>query len=212
MCGRFALFSSKQSIINYYKELVIKGEIEPNYNIAPSMIVPVVFWEKDRFVLQNLKWGFVPFWSSDKNFINIRAETIAEKPSFKYAFAKRRCLIPANGFFEWKKADKQPYFVKLKERELFSIAGIWEVSKKERIKTFGIITTNATKSLSGIHNRMPVILEKENEKRWLTSKDKNELLSLLKPISDDLIEFYPVAKAVNSAVVNGENLIKRITP
>ena len=210
MCGRFALYSSKQAIINYYKELVIKGDIKPNYNIAPSLIVPVIINEKGKFILQNIQWGFLPYWSDEKVFINIRAESVATKPSFKNAFLHKRCIIPANGFFEWRKTDKQPFYIKPKEDELFSFAGLWEFSSKSNKKTFGIITVQANDKLKDIHHRMPAIIKKKDEKIWLTSQNTDELLSLLKPLDDDKIVCYQVARAVNKTYVNDEFIIKKV--
>ena len=208
MCGRFALYSSKQAIINYYKELVIEGKIKPDYNIAPSMIVPVIAKERGKYILRNVQWGYIPFWSKDKAIINIRAEGIDQKPSFKTAFQKHRCIIPANGFFEWRKQDKQPFFIKPKYEELFSLAGLYSISDNKI--TFGIITVQASRTLSKIHNRMPAIIKKEDIKTWLDGSDKNLLLEILKPYPDELIELYPVSKAVNNVRVNDKFIVSKI--
>ncbi len=214
MCGRFALYSSFQSIKDYADLLNELGDYERNYNIAPGESIPVIYRNEMGNQITFRKWGLIPFWAKDEKIgyrlINSRAETISEKPSFKYAFQKRRCLIPANGFFEWKKPEKQPYFCRLKERDLFSFGGIWESWKSPAgkiVKTCSIITTEANSKMKKIHHRMPLILEKEDEYRWLTANSKNVLHKMLKPFDEGKMEIYPVSKEVNSPQNNYSDLI-----
>ncbi len=170
MCGRFALFSSVQAIKKYYNYLNEVQDWKANYNIAPSQKIPVIINKSGEKNLEFFQWGLIPFWAKDKKIgykmINTRAETISEKPSFKFAFRKRRCLIPANGFYEWRKEDKQPFFIQLKDCEIFSFAGIWENWKSpegDYIQSCSIITTSANDFTEKIHQRMPAILPKEQE-------------------------------------------------
>jgi len=217
MCGRFALYSSFQSIKDYADLLNKSDELDANYNVAPGQEIPVITNQEDQYNLKFCKWGLIPFWAKDEKIgyklINTRSETIAEKPSFKYAFQLRRCLIPANGFYEWRKSDKQPFFISVKDRELFSFAGIWEIWKSpvgKQISSCSIITTSANEKLKDIHHRMPVILQKEDESSWLSNNDRIVLQKLLIPHSDKDILTHPIAKAVNSVENNYPELIKDI--
>ena len=188
MCGNFALYSSVQAIKDYYKLLQEMGEIEPNENIRPSQNVPVIVIKQGRKYLGFVRWGLIPFWAKDDKIgyklFNARSETIDVKPSFKGGFKSRRCLIPANGFFEWRKPDKTKFYFELKSRELFSFAGIWEKWKNpqgEIIPTCTIITCQPNELVSPIHDRMPVILKREDEENWLNSSDSQTLKKLLVP-------------------------------
>ncbi|MDA3812792.1 MAG: SOS response-associated peptidase, partial [Candidatus Cloacimonetes bacterium] len=200
MCGRFALYSSFQAIKDYADLLDKIGEIDANYNFAPCQEISIIVNENQQNMLKSCKWGLIPFWAKDERIgyklINSRCETIAEKPSFKFAFQKRRCLIPANGFYEWRKSDKQPIYIHLKDRELFSFAGIWEIWKSpagKQIFSCSIITTSSNEKLKNIHHRMPVILQKENEETWLTEDNSNLLQKLLVSYPSEEILFHPVS-------------------
>ena len=186
MCGNFALYSSVQAIKDYYKLLQEMSEIEPNENIRPSQNVPVIVIKQGRKYLGFVRWGLIPFWAKDDKIgyklFNARSETIDVKPSFKGGFKSRRCLIPANGFFEWRKPNKIKFYFELKNRKLFSFAGIWEKWKNtqgEIIPTCTIITCEPNELISPIHDRMPVILKKEDEDIWLNSSDPQTLKKLL---------------------------------
>ena len=216
MCGRFALYSSFNAIKEYADILNEIGDLDKNFNVAPGQIIPIVIKEHGKKILEPVKWGLVPFWAKDPKIgyrmINTRAKTIAEKPSFKAAFKYRRCLIPANGFYEWKKPEKQPYYIHLPDRELFTFAGIWEEwhhPDGTQLRTCSIITTSASKMMQNIHERMPVILNKENEEKWLTHSDQKELQSLLKTCNN-VMQMYPVSRAVNSYKNNDSQLMKEI--
>ncbi|MBN1327170.1 MAG: SOS response-associated peptidase [Candidatus Cloacimonetes bacterium] len=217
MCGRFAIYSSVQAIIDYAKTINKIKSLQANYNAAPGQIIPIVMLDQGEKILEPVKWGLIPFWAKDPKIgyrmINTRAETINDKPSFKAAFRHRRCLIPANGFYEWKKPEKQPFFIHLTEREMFTFAGIWEEwhhPDGSSLRTCSIITTVPNRIMREIHDRMPVILTTENEENWLQQNEPKELLNLLAPYNSDDMEFYPISKAVNSYQNNSAELLERI--
>lgn len=216
MCGRFAIYSSVQSIIEYANILNHLGNIKPNFNAAPSQMLPVIIKKNKGNWLDLFHWGLVPFWANDpkigNKMINSRAETITQKPTFRNAIKRRRCLIPANGFYEWKKPEKKPYWIHLKKRELFCFAGIWEHwhgSDGTEIYSFSIITTQPNETMIPIHRRMPVILPRENEQLWLNPNTPQEdLLPLLKPSQEEM-ETYEVSQDVGSPANNYPGLIER---
>lgn len=224
MCGRFTLFAEFDDILNRFDiEAAIEQELYiPSYNIAPSHSVLSVINDGIRNRLGYLRWGFVPSWAKDEKsgykMINARAETLAEKTSFRQAFKSRRCLVIADSFYEWKKgADKSktPMRIKLKSDELFAMAGIWERWKSPEGKTLyscSIITTTPNELMKDIHDRMPVILKKENEKAWLDPSldDVSKVSHLLKPLAANGMEAYEVSALVNSPRNNSPNLIQNI--
>jgi putative SOS response-associated peptidase YedK len=225
MCGRFTLFADFNEIIDRFAIMAtIEEELyNPSFNIAPSHSVLSVINDGQKNRLGYLKWGLIPPWAKDEKIgfklINARAETIAEKPSFRDAFKKRRCLIIADSFYEWKRSSddktKKPMRIKLKDNQLFAMAGLWERWKSPLGKTVyscSVITTAPNKLMEDIHNRMPVILTPEDEKVWLNSNtnDLNHLHQLLKPLSEDLMEAYEVSQLVNSPKNNSPNLIQPI--
>lgn len=171
MCGRFTQTAPWEKVKKEFTAKTPENDLfQPRYNIAPMQIVPVVRDAESNRVVSELKWGLVPSWSKDaeigNRMINARAETLTEKPSFREAFAKRRCLIPTSGFYEWKKTDsgaKQPFYFYLKDKEVFGFAGLWEewIDKEsgELLETFTIITTTANDVLKPVHDRMPVIVK-----------------------------------------------------
>jgi putative SOS response-associated peptidase YedK len=188
---------------------VADAPVEPRYNIAPTQDVAVVLNETpDRLSL--LQWGLIPSWAKDPaiggQMINARAETIAEKPAFRTPFKKRRCLVLADGFYEWhKEADgktKTPMYVRLKTGEPFAMAGLWDVWKTPdgaSRRTCTIVTTEPNTMLAPVHNRMPVILPRDTEMDWLdNSLEPLALMSMLKPYAADLMQMYPVSRRVNA--------------
>jgi len=190
----------------------------PSYNCAPSQKLPVIT-NNDPEKLNYFKWGLVPFWSNDPKIglklINARAENILGKPSFKTAFYQRRCLIPTNGFFEWKKQGKQkiPYRIFLKTEEIFAIAGIWEAWKDTEgtvLNSFSIITTSPNKLMQDIHSRMPVILNQHDEQAWLFEKDETYLKNLLQPFDASKMDAYQVSSKLNSPANNSSEIIERV--
>ncbi|HEX2270897.1 MAG TPA: SOS response-associated peptidase [Pyrinomonadaceae bacterium] len=209
MCGRFTLQSAPRVKLNGVRSPDLP--FEARYNIAPTQEVFVVADFGNGPELRKLVWGLIPARSTDgKIFINARAETIDSKPSFSESFRRRRCLILADGFFEWKRSGKakQAYYFQLSDESTFAFAGIWESRGPQ--KTCAIVTTTANEALASIHDRMPVILPPENYQLWLDPKtDLASLRKLLVPFPASTMSFYPVSTAVNSAQNEGAELIKR---
>jgi len=214
MCGRFQLSVKGKQISERFNIEVFDELYTPSYNCAPSQKLPVIT-NKQPDRLSYFNWGLIPFWTKNPKVgaksINTRSETISQKPSFKEAFKKQRCLIPANGYYEWKKGNSNtPYRIFIKDERIFTIAGIWDVWKdaeNREIYTFSIITTKANSILENIHGRMPVILNPDDEKSWLQEDDEVRLKSLLKPYSSSFFDFYPISKAINSPKNNNPNVI-----
>jgi putative SOS response-associated peptidase YedK len=213
MCGRFALLTHADALIERFEIKEVIKKPEPRYNIAPSQNVAVVV-QREKRQLTEMRWGLVPFWAEDvsigNRMINSRMETVAEKPAFKNAFKKRRCMILADGFYEWQKVGKVkvPTHIRLKSRKPFAFAGLYEYWKTKSGKTLEsctIITTTPNDILKTIHHRMPVILSPEDEKIWLSPKnqDREQLLSLLKPYTAEPMEAYEVSDFVNSPTNQG---------
>lgn len=188
----------------------LSTEFHPRYNIAPGQEVPVVRRSSPK-ILEFMHWGLIPSWAKDKKIgykmINARAESLLEKPSFKRPFQRRRCLVPTDGFYEWKKNEgkegKIPYRITMKNRELFAFAGLWDIWRDpegSELHSFTIITTEANELLKPIHNRMPVILRPEAEEAWLDIEGMEiaSLQKLLKPYASKELLAYPVGKLVNS--------------
>lgn len=210
MCGRYTLTTGDfREIAKRYEianDSVIK-EHAPRYNIAPSQNALVIFCDENKSA-GFFKWGLIPFWAKDptmgNKLINARVETVHEKPAFRRAFQKRRCLVPADGFLEWKReGDKKvPYFFHLRDNSIFAFAGLWEEfkgSSNNILRTFTILTTEANEAVKPVHSRMPVILKQENEEAWLDPNTKLESIKdLLKPVSSKEINCYRVSSTVNS--------------
>ena len=219
MCGRFTLRKEEAILVEYYgiDNEETEQEAEPQYNIAPQQLVQAVTADKR---LIRLKWGLIPSWAKDpkiaNNLINARAETLQEKPSFRTALAKRRCLIPADGWYEWKKAaaGKQPYYFHRRDDALFSFAGLWETWRSpeaETINTCTIITTEPNELTANYHHRMPAILKRSDEKLWLEATARvPDLVQLLGPYPADELEIYPVSKSVNSPGRDEATLVERV--
>lgn len=208
MCGRYTLQQTTDQIALRFQVETVEAEVSPRYNIAPTQPVAVVTVNSPR-TLRMMEWGLVPFWAKERSIgskmINARAETLVEKPSYKQALMRRRCLIPASGFYEWKPvgASKQPMYLHRSDGELFAFAGLWEENTQiggEPLRTCTIITLAASDQMADIHYRMPAILRPEEEAAWLNMSltDTEEVLSLLKPYPADLMEAYSVSRAVNS--------------
>ena len=224
MCGRFTLTATFEEIIDRFDIAAFLEEenYAPSYNIAPSQAVLAVINDGKSNRMGFLKWGLVPPWAKDSaighKMINARAETLAEKPSFRTAFKKKRCLIIADSFYEWKRHEdksKTPMRIKLKSADLFAMAGIWEAWKSPEGKTLytcSVITTGPNELMKDIHDRMPVILKPEDEKTWLNPSisDTNDLNKLLIPYDEVLMETYEVSSLVNSPRNNTVELIQKI--
>lgn len=208
MCGRFSLKSTMKAIEDEFSIEWSDIDFQPRYNIAPTQNIAAIIKDETR-KLTTFRWGLIPSWVKDtaigNRMINARAETLLEKPSFKAPFKKRRCLIIADGFFEWKKSgqEKIPMYIYLKDGNLFTFAGIWETWRStdgKVIHSCAIITTLPNEFMSSIHNRMPVILSKNNRYSWLDTSNQTEkrLIDLLKPYPSEAMAAYQVSKIVNS--------------
>lgn len=215
MCGSYSIVPGDKFYQRFapVNRLVI---LKPNYNVKPGYMMPVITGNR----LSLMKWGLIPSWAKDPaigyKMINARSETIIEKPSFRKPFTKQRCLVPASGFYEWQKTGKEklPFYIRLKSDDLFSFAGlydIWKDTEDKEIASFTIITTGPNGLVAPIHNRMPVILERESEEKWLEEPaDMSKLISLLKPFPENKMEAYPVSRAVNYGENDSEELIKPV--
>lgn len=223
MCGRFTLYAELTEIKERFQiNASIDNELYlPSYNIAPSQSVLSVINDGKQNRLGFLRWGLIPPWAKDEKIgykmINARAETLAEKPSFRKAFETKRCLVIANSFYEWKKIDgmKTPICIKLKDHHLFAMAGLWEswiAPSGQKVHTCTVITTAPNDLMSEIHDRMPVILAPDQEKIWLDRNltDMKTLTNLLRPLRSDLMEAYEVSGLVNSPKNNTPQLIQEI--
>jgi putative SOS response-associated peptidase YedK len=209
MCGRFALKAPPRSIQEHF-HLPETIDLSPRYNIAPSQPIAVVrhLPGKNFRQLDMLRWGLIPHWAKDMNIghklINARSETLAPKPSFRTSFKRRRCLIAADGFYEWKHSGKtkQPYFVQLNTGNIFGFAGLWESWKSPDgniVESCTVITTSPNELISEIHDRMPVILHPEDYETWLgDSSLMNSLQHLLMPYPADEMEIFQVNSEVNN--------------
>ena len=203
MCGRFVLLTDLTIITESFHIQNIACEYKPGNNISPGQQIYAVLRKDNQNTLVNLRWGLIPAWAKDysigNKMFNARAETIAYKPSFKNAFQKRRCLIPADGFYEWQKLGKmkKPFQFSLKSGEPFGFAGLYETwvsLEKELIHTCTIITTEPNELIQPIHDRMPVIVKKELEAFWIDPGNHNqkELLAMLQPCSSEEMMMSPV--------------------
>lgn len=220
MCGRFVLYSPVSKILKDLNVEQTALEYDPSYNIAPTHNI-VIIKKNSIKVLTGCRWGFIPAWAKDESIgykmINARSETLAEKPTFRKAFKNQRCLIIADGFYEWMKSGKvkTPVFIRLKSQKPFGFAGLYNVWKSPEGKemcTCTIITTEANDILSSIHNRMPVILPQDKHDVWLDPQnhDTENLSSLLKPYSSEEMEFYEVSRKVNSPSYNTSDNIEHV--
>ncbi|MCE9590553.1 MAG: SOS response-associated peptidase [Planctomycetes bacterium] len=209
MCGRYTLHSTARRIANAFKLAIDPTFFMPRYNIAPSQPILAVRQRDGRREAAMLRWGLVPSWADDpaigNRMINAKAETVADKPAFREAFNARRCLIPADGFYEWAKIDarhKQPMLIRRRDGEPMALAGLWErwVSDGEdALETCVIITTEPNAVMRPIHDRMPAIIETADVDDWLDPATPRATLErLLMPLADDRLEAHPVSTRVNS--------------
>ena len=220
MCGRYSLISDLGELARRFEFDGDWDDFERRYNIAPTQdVLTVVGGESRRGGF--MRWGLIPSWAKGKSIgnrmINARAETVAEKPSFRNALRRRRCLVLADGFYEWQKLGKQkrPMRIVMRSGEPFAFAGLWETWRDPQgdvIPSCTIITTSANDTLSPIHNRMPVILPRDVEDFWLddTVDDTVALTSVLTPYDDEAMEAYEVSPLVNSARNNGPEVVERV--
>ena len=214
MCGRYSIGNDIQQIALDLK-VNVPSDFTPRYNAAPSQSLPVVS-NAQRQNVQLYEWGIIPFWAKEqgKRLINARAETVADKSTFKKSFRQRRCWVLADGYYEWKKTKdgKVPYRLVLEDKKPFTFAGIWsehtDEATGEVTSDFCIITTQASPSIAHIHDRMPVILSAEVRNMWLTdTQDYAALLDILRPLPDEQINAYEVSKRVNNVQNDDEDLL-----
>jgi putative SOS response-associated peptidase YedK len=212
MCGRFSLFAPQEDLSKRFGADVA-FDYEPRYNIAPRTdIATIRNTDQDHVVEQ--EWGLLPHWADDTDEeprpINARSETVAEKNMFKYAFEERRCLIPSDGFYEWRgeRGSKQPYRIHLEDNDPFAMAGIWNhwEDNGESLETVAILTTDPNEVMEPIHDRMPVVLEREDQGDWLTG-GIDTALDACDPYDGDDMVAYEISTAVNNPGNEGENII-----
>lgn len=210
MCGRYTLSYKAEELQLSLGLTDIPSGMEPRYNIAPTQAIPAIINGKERKI-DYLYWGLVPSWAKDisigSRMINARSETIMEKPSFKSAFQRRRCLILADGFFEWKKSklnkSSTPFYFQLKDRSVFALAGIydiWQPPEGGELWSGSVITCVANDLVSSIHERMPVMLDRETMWSWLENLPINELVTMMAPYNPEKMIKTEVSTRVNSAI------------
>ncbi|SHG59525.1 Putative SOS response-associated peptidase YedK [Fodinibius roseus] len=221
MCGRYTLMEDAADMEAWF-DAVMEGfeNFTPNYNVAPSHRMPVVGENKSRGrTIQPFRWGLLPFWAKEKkvgySMINARAESVDSKKSFSKSFERYRCLVPASGFYEWKgeKGNKTPFYIYPTHEKIFAFAGIynvWESPEGEKVPSYSIITTEANEKMSKLHDRMPVMLLKEEWEEWLDPDNHNtkSLKELLNPFPDDAIDFHQVDRKVGKVSNNSPDLIE----
>ena len=214
MCGRYSFAQLSSEVEKRFKIQVDGNTYVARYNCAPTQSLAVITNQEPE-KLSFLHWGLIPFWSKDNSnaakMINARGETLIEKPAFKEAFKSKRCLIPADGFYEWKKHTKTPFHIRLKSRELFSFAGIWDEwidGNGNPKRTFSVITTSANKIMQNIHHRMPLILPEHLEQDWLKNQDLVKVEKLIQAYDSTKMEVFEVSTLVNSVKNECSQLIK----
>jgi len=248
MCGRYASSRKPEDLVEEFgvDRVDVAAPLEPDYNVAPTKDVYAVFDRVPRELgqdtarhrgaqrrLSSLTWGLVPSWAKDRSIgsrmINARVETLAEKPAFKRAFSKRRCLLPADGYFEWYPSSrsgrsgrtvKQPFFIRPKDSGILAMAGLYEIWRNPAVAgdddagawlwTATVITTTAEDSLGQIHDRMPMLVEPDRYDDWLdaSTTEPDALLRLLTPAAPGRLEAYPVSTEVNNVQNNGSQLVE----
>jgi putative SOS response-associated peptidase YedK len=217
MCGRFTRGQSIEVIAEAFGIEELFTDLPPSFNIAPTQNLVAVVREPEKRLVA-MRWGLIPSWAKDESIgnklINARAETITEKPSFRTSFKRKRCLIVADGFYEWKTdgKEKTPYYIRLKSQKLFAFAGlydVWHSPEAGDLTTCTIITTEANEFMQKLHHRMPVILTEEDREAWLdtTVKDQEYFLDLLKPYDAEAMTAHAVSKQVNTPANNSPRLI-----
>lgn len=215
MCGRFALKTPTSELASHFKldEAVV---VAPRYNIAPGTDIPTIRHSPEgKRVMHLLRWGLVPHWAKDPSIgnklSNARGETVAEKPSFRDAFKRRRCLVPADGFYEWKAEGKlkQPYYFSMKDSAPFALGGVWEswrAPNGDILRTCCLITTGPNEIMLPVHDRMPVIVSPDDFEQWLTG-EQDEAKALVKPYPIEDMQTWAVSKRVSKSGEDGADLI-----
>ena len=228
MCGRFVSSSPPDEIARYFDaDPPAEAAMEPNYNVAPTSDIYVVLADGGVRRVTPMHWGLVPFWAKSpaigNKMINARADGLADKNAYRHAFRKKRCLVPADGFYEWRKTAgekaKQPFYIHRADGEPLALAGLWEEwrpskDSDERLRSTTIITTTPNELMATIHDRMPVILPPSAWEAWLDpdNADLETLGKLLVPAPDGLLTMHPVSKDVGNVRNQGAHLIEPIDP
>ncbi len=220
MCGRFTIFADPERMVERFQASLPEAGLRPRYNAAPTQHLPVILNEEPS-AIQLLQWGLVPFWAQDPSIgsrmINARSETLAEKPAFRAALKKRRCLVLADGFYEWQKTPdgKQPMRITLASGEPFAMAGLWETWDSpdgSLLRTFTIVTGEPNDLVAPIHNRMPAILLPEHEALWLDNAAEPAIwLDILRPYPAERMAAYPVSRRINFVANDDPSLVNRET-
>jgi putative SOS response-associated peptidase YedK len=222
MCGRYALNTTPRELLEHFR-LNQSVDFPPRFNIAPASLVPVIRQSPEgERVAGLLRWGLVSHWAKDPaigaKLANARGESVAEKPSFRDAFRRRRCLVPVSGFYEWKAEGKakQPFYIQARSRELLAVAGLWESWRDpsgDILRSFCLITTGANAVMDLIHERMPVLIPPEHFAAWLDPAiDGRALQHLVVPAADDLLEAWPVSPRVSRTSADDPCLTEPLTP
>lgn len=220
MCGRYVITSTPEAIRRLFGYLE-QPNFPPRYNVAPTQPIPVVYLDEGQRHFRLMRWGLIPSWVKDPKafslLINARAESVTEKPAFRNAMKRRRCLIPADGFYEWKPdgARKRPYFIRAKDGAPFAFAGLWETwtgPNGEEMDTAALVTTDATPDIAHIHHRMPVMLEPDAFQLWLdcANVDATTAQSLLVPTRPGRLEAHEISTAVNRVANDSPALIEPV--
>jgi putative SOS response-associated peptidase YedK len=221
MCGRYSITASPEAMRRLFRFVNPVPNLPPRYNAAPTQRLPVVRRDREgKGELALLRWGLVPSWANEPEIgyrmINARAESVADRPAYRAAFRRRRCLVPADGFYEWQRRSgrKQPYRVTMKDGGLFAFAGLWERwnGGDEPLETFTIIVTGANDLIRGIHERMPVIIDPADYEAWLEAVDTTIPMALLQPYPAEKMRAYPVGPRVNSPKNDDPQVIAEMEP
>ena len=216
MCGRFGLFVTPEVLEEYFSLDDLVAAVEPRYNLTPGRAVGVVREHEGQLRLEPLQWGLIPFWAKDatigRKLVNARLDSIAEKPAYREAWQRRRCLIPASGFYEWsepKDGRKRPYFIRPGSEPLLALAGLWErwrTPEGEKLETCVIVTTDANAHLAPIHDRMPLLIPRDAHALWLDPRSTvDDMLKLA--ARPPALEAHPVGFGVNDPKNDDETLI-----
>lgn len=222
MCGRYTITVTLEELESMFRLGPLDNpNYRPRYNVAPGQMIPAIIAHEGANRLGELRWGLIPSWARDvkdgMKLINARSETAADKPSFRKLFERKRCLIPADGYYEWRKdgASRKPYRIVLKDRSLFSMAALydtWIGPDGSKVSSTVILTTAANELTAPIHDRMPVILRREDEALWLdrTKRDLTALKALLRPYDASVMRAYPVSPAVGNVRSDGPELLREL--
>jgi len=223
MCGRYAFYEHQElseRLTNVRLDTAFFDQFRPTWNAAPSQQLPVIVEDEGKVAVRGMSWGLIPKWTKPGERpkvapINARCETVAEKPMFRSLVKYRRCIVPANGFYEWKRSTegKQPFYIEPAGTQLMLFAGLFDEAKGvggDPLESFSIITTHANEAMSNLHDRMPVILNDDDLEAWLDRDltDFEPLEHLMRPVPDEDIDIHQVSREVNNARHNGPELIE----